>query len=324
MQPTMVITAPKPGMIYINGRFSGESSEDLPLMRPVNPIGPLYIEYRPLCPDFLPMARRIVFSGGHPLSESADEAEDLRMVAWPGSITEIELLPAPSAPPSPMAFEAGGRNFIIDSRRRLTQGAQVLAQLPAGAEIPEYRLLTHGGALIGKCSGGMYLLTGSGQMDLVSGFLQAKQIELSPDGRIQALMDHGDLAGHGSLESWRLSAEGLTMISAEPVWANGSPRWPRTALETVCAAVEAQLQGLHAEAEGYLSPSLRGSARLAEIAGRCDLCTEMKYALPDGRPCAALVHLEGGALARAEPLYYRVSASGGAQGPYQIEELTLE
>lgn len=324
MQPTMVITAPESGIIYINGHFAGETGAEQPLMRAVNPTGAVYIEYRPLTSRVLTMARRLVFSGGMPLAESAEAAEDVRIVAWPGKITEIELLPAEALPPSPLMFEAGGTGFVIDAKRRLLSGNQKLMQLPADAEIPVYHPLSNGGALLGKCGEGMYLVTGDAGIKKANGFLLAKRIELENDGRIRALADHGDTVGHASLESWRLEPEGLVMVSSEPAWANGAPGWPRTALETVCAAVEAELAGLHGEAEGYLSPALRANSPLGRIAERCDLCVEMKYAPPDGRPCAALVRLEGGVMAKAEPLYYRASPSGGAQGAYQIDALELE
>jgi len=323
MQPSMVISAPGTGMIYINGRFAGECGPETPLMRPVNPTGAAYIEYRPLEDGFLPMARRLVFSGGRPMAQSIESAGSVRAVCWPGGITEIELTPAAAAPDPPLVFEAGGLRLVLDGQKRLCRGEQVLAQLPPGAGLPEYMALGHGGGLMGHCSDGMYLVTGNREFSHSNGFLQAKRIEAESDGRIRAMIDRGDLVGHGSLETWRLEDEGLRMISSEPSWVNGSPRWPKRALDTVLAAVEAELAGLRGEAEGYLSPALRARSPLEKIAERCDLCGEMKYGLPDGRPCAALIRLEGEAIAAAEPLYYRVSPSGGLQGAYQIEALEL-
>lgn len=320
MQPNLVITAPESGMIYINGHFAGETGENRPLMRPINPTGAIYIEYHPLSSRFAPMARRMVFSGGFPLAESAEEAENVRIVCWPGLITEMELLPVESSMAMPLAFEAGGRNYVIDANGRLMLGRHVLAQLPKDAGIPQWQ----NGAMLGSCFGGMYLVATDPATGESSGFLQAKRIEIEDGGRIRAITDRKDTVGHGTLENWRLEAEGLRMISSESIWINSAPRWPVTALETVCAAVEAELAGLHGEAEGYLSPALRAKSPLKEIAERCDLCTEMKYALPEGRPCAALIRLEGGTMAKAEPLYYRVSTGGGMQGAYQIEELELE
>jgi len=321
MQATMVITAPGPGLIYINGHFAGEAGPDLPLMRPIAPTGAVYIEYHPLMSAYRGLARRLVFSGGVPLPSSAGEAEEMQIVLWPCGATEIELMPPESDPPSPVVFEAGGRSFVIDGKGRLTWADRVLAQLPEGAQIPRYHLMRCGAVLTGACRDGMYLLSGDAQFETVNGFLTARQLETEPDGRIRAVIHRDDLVGHASLESWRLEEEGLRMVAAEPAWAQGAPRWPQTGAETARAAVEAQMEGLTAEAEGYLSPALRQSNPLAALAERCDLITEMKYALPAGRPCLAMLRLEDDGLARAEPLYYRVSASGGPQGPYQIEQL---
>lgn len=323
MQPCMVISAPESGMIYINGHFAGECSENLPLMRPVNPTGAVYIEYRPLTGSFLPMARRLVFSGGRLMAESVENAGCVRAVLWPGGIAEIELMPRPAVEPAPAVFDANGQSFVLDGQKRLRRGETVLMQLPSGANLPEYRLLGNGAAFIGHWDEGMYLVTGDAKLSRANGFLLAKRIETEADGRVRALIDRDDLVGHALLENWKLESEGLRMVSSEPAWVNGSPTWPKDAGETVCAAIEAELAGLHSEAEGYLSPALRARSPLGKIAERCDLCGEMKYGLPDGRPCAALIRLEGEAIAAAEPLYYRVSPSGGLQGAYQIEALEL-
>ena len=87
MQPMLAVTAPHPGLIYINGRFSGEVSREQPLLRPVCATGALYLDYRPLTNACRAMARRIVFSGGAPMMESIEAAEDLSSVIWPGNVT---------------------------------------------------------------------------------------------------------------------------------------------------------------------------------------------------------------------------------------------
>ena len=322
MQPTMVITAPGSGMIYLNGHFAGETNENMPLMRAVNPTGAVYIEFHPLDSRHSALSRRLVFSGGYPMRESADEAEDMRIICWPGKISEIELLPTQTAEASPMMFEAGGRSLIIDSRCRLMLGRQMLLQLPENAGMPTVRQLGQSTVLTGDCREGQYLVV-LDESTAAAGFLAAKQIELEADGRIRALVERGDSVGHASLENWRLEREGLRMISSENVWADGAPHWPQTALETICAAFEAEAAGLYGEAEGYLSPALRQNSPLKELTEAYDLCTEMKYALPDGRACAALIRLESAVLAQAVPLYYQVSASGGTQGPYQIEGMDI-
>ena len=67
MQPTIIFTAPVPGMIYLNGHFAGEASGDHPLFAPVSPFGAVYIEYRPLARGYPATATKCVFSGGRKL-----------------------------------------------------------------------------------------------------------------------------------------------------------------------------------------------------------------------------------------------------------------
>ena len=319
----MVITAIAGGLIYINGHFAGEAGADMPLMRAVNPTGAVFIEYHPLDTDFRSLAMRLVFSGGMPMAESAAGIGSVRIVAWHGGITEIELIPPETVPPAPLFFDGGGRQFVIDGQGRLMLEGKRLAQLPPDAEPPVYQKSGHGAVLLGRCREGMYLVSGDDSFSVSNGFLSAKRIEIENGGRIRALTDPHDTVGHGFIENWRLEEDGLRLVSSESVWVDGAPRWPQTPLQAVCAAIEAGMAGLHGEAEGYLSPALRSRSPLGEICDQYDFCTEMKYGLPEGRSCAALIRLEGEAMARAVPLYYRCSPSGGAQGAYQIDALDL-
>ena len=322
MQPTLILRAPQPGLIYINGRFAGETGPDDPLFRPISPRGAVYLEYRPRTSAHPSMARKLVLSGGEPMLGSVEDAEGVDIVLWPGGEIEMELTP-PSRPGEPRRFQAAGRGFSLESGHLLCEG-RALAALPPGAGLPEFRSLPGGAAFTGKCEGGQYLLTTDPEFRVQTGFLRAHRIEIGTDGLIRAVTEQSDLVGHGTLEIWRHAPEGLTLLSSESAWTDGSPRWPKTAAETARAAVEAALAGLDGEAEGYLSESLRERAPLRGIRERCDLCVEMRYAPPDPRPCVGLLTLLGESMARVRPLYYRASPTGGLQGPYRIEELEFE
>ena len=320
MQPTLILRAPQPGLIYLNGRFAGEAGADDPLIRPVQPRGAVYLEYRPLTSAYPSMARKLVFSGGEPMLRSVEEAEGTDIVLWPGGEVELELTPTPH-PRAPRHFQTAGHSFSLESDSRLSCDGRPLATLPPGAGIPEYRPLPGGFALLGECEGGSYLLTTDALFQTQTGLLQARRIDPEPDGHIRAMTSRADLVGHATLETWQLAPEGLTLISSEAAWAGGAPRWPQTAAETARAAVEAALAGLDGEAEGYLSDSLRTRSPLVGIRESCDLCVEMRYAPPDPRPCVGLLTLLGENLARVRPLYYRASPASGPQGPYRIEDI---
>lgn len=322
MQPTLALSATHPGVAYLNGHFAGELDGERPLFRPVAPQGPVYLEYRPLGGALRDMARKLVFSSGAPMAESAAAAEDLRVVAWPGGVTEVEFAPRVHLPAESF-FQLAGRALSLSADGSLRCDGRDLGALPEGAELPQLHVLPEGVALCGGCAGGRYLLTTDANFQVQTGFLRAQELSFEPDGRIRAVAAAQDVVGHATLEIWRLTPDGLALISSEPAWAHGAPRWPRTAPDAARAAVEAALCGLDAEAERYLSPALRARAPLSDIREICDLCVEMKYALPDARPCVGLLRLEGENYGRVRPLYYSASPSGGPQGPYQLDALEL-
>ena len=320
MQPMLVLSATHPGILYINGHFAGETGGDAPLIRPVAPRGAMYLDYRPFTNTYHPLACKLVFSGGTPMSASVEEAEGVNVILWPGSVVEIELSPQ-NAVSSPRHVQLDGHSFTLDPENlQLFCDGHHLGSLTEGAELPELHSTQSGMILIGRCTGGKYLMSTDFSFQNQTGFLRAAQLDLESDGRIRAVAAPSDLVGHAVLETWKLTPEGLMLLSSEPAWANGAPRWPRTPEETARAAVEASLAGLDSEADHYLSPALRSRAPLANIRDKCDLCVEMKYAPPDSRPCVGLMQLEGGRMGRVTPLYFRASPSGGPQGPYQIEE----
>lgn len=322
MQPILALSASHPGILYLNGSFAGELSAAIPLMRPIGGRGAVYLDYRPFTNACRSMARRLVFSGGEPMAESVEENENLNVIIWPGGTVEVELIPEVRAAES-LSFEFAGHHFTLEACRLLCDG-HPLGRLPEGAQLPEGRAFPEGIALLGRCSGGNYLFTCDPACTHQSGFLQARQLEMENDGRIRAVVSPGDLVGHARLESWRLTPEGLMLISSEPAWANAAPHWPQTPEETAIAALEAAMAGLDDEAERYLSPALRTKLSPAALRAMGDLCVKMKYAHPGARPCVGIVKLEGGRLARIMPLYYKASPSGGAQGPWQIDEFNPE
>lgn len=322
MMPTLLISAVYPGILYINGHFAGELSADAPLIRPSASHGALLLDYRPMDDDYRPMVRRLVFSGGIPLAESVEAAQGIHCVIWPGGIVEIEISPEEYLPLR-RVFSRSGFSFLLEGGRepKLQCEGRPLCTLPEGAEIPELHSLRDGIALLGTCTGGMYLATCDSRLRAVSGFLRAKEIALQEDGRICALVAPGDLVGHAAREEWQLTPAGLQLLSSQCSWEQGAPRWPRTPEETAIAAVEAATAGLEDEAEGYMLPRLRGQYPLRGIAERCDLCVKLKYAAPEGTPCIGLLRLEGENLARVEALRFRAVPSDRQEFPWQLEAL---
>ncbi|MBQ8110328.1 MAG: hypothetical protein IJ124_09250 [Clostridia bacterium] len=317
MQPTIICTAPVPGMVYVNGRFAGEARAEAPLCLPVSPSGPVYLEYRPLSGDGRPIARRIVLSNGAPLADSLAQAQGLACVAWPGGALEVECLPQRSASE---AFMLEGLPCVLlrDEATRLRLNGLELA-LPEGAGRPALIRLPGAAALLGGVEGGgQYLAALKPDLSEAAGLLVADRIDFAGGGMVHASVSLGDSVGHGRLEQWLLDANGLNRVSASPVWAQGAPRWPDTAEGTLIAAVEAVLAGLNEEADGYMRPSLAAEAPLDAVGEICDACVPMRYGSCGPLPCAGLLRVENDHLATVSPLYCRVEPSAGAQGPWQL------
>lgn len=324
MQPMLAITARQEGLLYINGGFSGELGPERALFRPTNPFGAVYLDYRPLTDVHRPMARRLVLSGGSVLRESVENAAGVNLVLWPGGIIELELEPEPWEL-SRQLFTLDGKQFMLEGsvEPRLYCDGELLGTLPTGATRPELHSLRETSLLMGKCQGGMYLMTLDREMRAATGFLMAQRITLEAGDQVISLLEPGDLLGHAAQERWLLSKGGLTLLASEAVWADGAPRLPRTPEDTAIAAVEACLAGLMDEAESYLAPALLGNHPLDGLAETCDLCVPMKYATPGARSCVGLLQLEGASMARVHPLYFHAIPSGGPT-PYLLDDLRFD
>ena len=314
MQPFFSISAPVAALLWVNGRYAGETAPDAPLTLPVSAWGPFFLSLQPLEPGYLPLARRLTLSGGRALPESL--AADVWAAEWPGGVTELELTPARlGAPAEARRFSEQGTEWAVVSgpAPRLEVNGRAIS-LPEGASLPALR--REGAWALFAGEGYLAAVAETGEQHLIVG----RDIEI--EGPIvRALAALEDTVGHARLETWHLGETGAVLESAEPVWAEGGPRWPRTAEDTVLAALEAAFLGLTGEAEGYLSPQLHGRGALAALAADFDACAPLKYAPPGARNAVGLLKAEGENFVRVTPLFYRASPLGGAQGPWRVDAL---
>lgn len=286
MQPTLLISANWPGMIYLNGRFAGECSAEEKLVAPVSPQGSVYLEYRPLTAKGEALNRKIRFAEGKP----SDVPEDVWALAWPGGAVELELF--------------GGEE-------------------PAREEILERIAFPEGTLLMGREDGEQTAIFED--INGVSrGKLRASNLRLDSGRRLTAVIDLADLAGHARIEHWAVDAEGFARISSENAWMQGAPHWPLTPENTALCALEAEMLGLCGEAENYLAPELRNRGLLEEICRDAIGCGPMLCAHPDGRSAVALFFQEAERLAVARPVWYHAVPAGGRQGPWQIARIDLD
>ncbi len=311
MQSTLIICASRPGILYLNGSFAGELAPDEPVIRPVAPRGAVYLDYRPLENGWAGVARKIVFSGGKPMPVSVESAENIGLIFWPGNISEIEISPPPTGKIPARSFSFEKRRFSIQGEiPKLYCGDNLLGMLPEGASEPQVIKMDAGYAFLGKAGNEMYLLTADANIKNGTGFLSASEISIDGEENITAILKEDDFAGHMTVEKWHLTPEGLELVSSEPAWQDGRAKLPETAQQTALAAVQAALLGKTGEAEAFFTDELKESNPASDLFGKYELCTEMKYAHPDNRPCIALLHLEGEHMAIAEPLYYSCVHNG--------------
>lgn len=312
MQPMLVMRASHAGILYLNGHFSGELSADEPLIRPVAPRGALYLDYRPLTSARASVARKLVFSGGRPMAQSIEEAENLSAVLWPSGICEIEITPDGLGEGHANRFSFDGRVFsLIGAPPKLYRDEYLLGELPEGASLPRARKMDAGYAFVGEADGGMYALLADEALQRGMGFLTADQIEIISGEALSTTIAANDFAGHTLRESWRFTKEGLMLLSSKASWAAGAARRAESAEETVLAAVQAILLGESAEAEPYFAEEFRFTEFAQALETQYALCTNMKYPHPDERSCVALLRLENERMAVAQPLYYRCKKIDG-------------
>lgn len=323
MQPTIVFTAPAPGMIFLNGQFSGEAGPERALMAPVSPYGALYAEYRPLTGEYSAVAFKCVLSGGRLMPDSITGTKGIFAIQWPDNILEIEI----NTPETQVehftlgsvmcTLERGSETVLIAGNLHIV--------LPDKALRPQFARLRNFPVLKGDTEDGrQYLVSLTPDMSRQTGFLSANRIDTGDSDILHAMISANDIVGHGRLEQWMVDPTGLQRLSSEPTWTNGSPQWPATAEKTMLAAVEAALEGLTDEADNYFVPVLASTSPLNAVSDVCDLCLPMKYAFPESRPCIGLLHMENDCCAVIKPLYYHAQMAGGAQGPWSIDWISLE
>ncbi|MEG0986306.1 MAG: hypothetical protein RSD95_10205 [Clostridia bacterium] len=143
------------------------------------------------------------------------------------------------------------------------------------------------------------------------------------DGAVRTFELLNDTVGHAQLSIWREQDGAWTCVHREILWAQGAPAWPDTPDKTAMAALEAALLGLNDEAAGYLTGSVKAQDALWQAARDAKGCVPMKFGAL-GRSAVGVVRVLGAQLARVDALYYRAIATGGAQGTWRLDDISME
>ena len=321
MQIIAAVNSPVEGMVYINGRFAGETGPDSPLILPVNPHGTLYLELRPFARRWRAGSHRFRFSGGELEAESASDA--CYVMLWPGGVCEIALTPLAALPQESEFTTIDGLPVaLIRGEASLLRVGQSAVALPDGAALPHTHLTLNGAELyLGAAGEGEYLAAFAGgdlrPLDAVT----ADRIQRDEGDIFRAFTALNDTVGHIRMDVFAPTAEALRLTSSEYLWAEGAPRWPRTAADTAPAALEAGFLGLSAEADGYLVHKLRGANTVENAISGYETAMPLKYAAPGALPGVGLVRRIAPRVARVDALRFHAVPGGGTQGPWLIDSM---
>lgn len=271
---------------------------------------------------------------GRPVAASLEGQSVLNCVIWPGGVIDADLTPERSRPqpPTVMSLQQADLHIRViqgeDCKLELSRHGEVAVHpLSESAGPPEPRPLHDGGLqLLGALKGGgQYLLALGDDIARPLLFVEARSIELSDDGSVQALIDIGDSVGHARLMNWTRAGDLYLPGEPETLWAEGAPHWPDSPEDTVLAALEAAKLGQMDEAMAYLSPGAEAEAMAAlGAAAESDGCVKLKYPAPGGRHAVGLVRLLTGSSAEVRPVFYQAQPMGGSQGSWRLSKLQIE
>lgn len=321
MQPIMMITSRQEGIVHINGAFSGEVRPNAPLFRPVSAYGAVYIEFSPLTPGVLSVARRITLSAGKPVEAAFDSMTGLSAISWPFGVTEIELLPEKiyrDFSETRIVSGAGREIRLLRSGEKArveidAAGRTYSYSLPDGAEEPavadsEGLLLLSGSA--GPDS--RYALALSPDAGSELALLSGREIAFLGNRRVALAEEIGDIAGHIRRTVYAISEEGAREESSE-ILPNAEREFQAaTPEECALAAAECAQAGLTDESKMYFAPGSYIDESALSLLSETAACARLRFSPPDGRTAIGALKTVRPSLAIASPVYYHAEIVAGA------------
>lgn len=321
MQPMLMITSRHEGIVHINGAFSGEVRPDAPIFRPISAYGAVYIEFSPLKPGILSIARRIALSAGKPVEASFEEMTGLSAIAWPFGITEIELLPEKIYRDfSETRIVAGAGRAI----RLLRSGAKARVEIDAAGRTYAYALPDGAEEPTFADSEGLILLSGNAgsktryalallpDASRAVAMLSGQEIAFLGNRRVALAESLGDIAGHIRRTVYALSEDGAREESTEILPNPDRVFQPATPEECAQAAAECAQAGLADECASYFAPGSRMDETANALLSRTAACAPLRFSPPNGKSAIGALKTVCPSLAIASPLYYSAEIVGGA------------
>lgn len=320
MQPMILLGSAVEGIVSVNGGFWGEVRPDAPLLRPIGPYGAIYLQFQPLVPGYLSMARRFVFSAGRPVPASFDGLRGVSAVAWPFGVTELELTPDRVYPATQeeTRLTGAGRALRLTTRGEKTTlfieeaGRPLTIELPDGAHEPA---LAEGDGLFyvsGAREGGRFVVALDAETGRERLRVTGDEITFLGGGRIAVAERVGDLAGHMRRTVWRNTGERFEPETPE-LAPNPSGEFLATnPADCARAALECVQLGLDEMAAAYFDDGAQMADSARQTARSTGSTALLRFAPPDGRRAVAAIRPLRPALAEAVPVYYEAILRDGA------------
>ena len=320
MQPMLMITSRHEGIVHINGAFSGEVRPNAPIFRPISAYGAVYIEFSPLTPGVLSIARRIALSAGKPVEAAFEEMTGLSAIAWPFGVTELEILPEKIYRDFSETRIVSGAGRAI---RLLRSGAKARVEIDAAGRTYAYALPDGAGEPVVADSEGLMLLSGSVGSETryalaltpdasrAIATLTGREIAFLGNRRAAVAESLGDIAGHIRRTVYALSEDGAREESSEILPNPDREFQPATPEECAQAAAECAQSGLAEECAAYFAPGSRMDETAKALLNRTAACAPLRFSPPNGKSAIGALETVCPSLAIASPLYYAAEIVGG-------------
>ena len=325
MLPMLTVSG-GPGLVYLNGRFCGETGA---AAMPLASDGVQYLELRPFDPKSPGAVLRLSLEDGKLIDGVTG---DVYAVQWPEGWIALELHgenPGLQAEPRLLATldMPGGRYLLVNEEGCCSFGRNAdeavflpVEEVVSGFARPHF---FPGLCVIeGKARDGGYIaiLKANDEPELVS-FVIGENANLDAQGILRATESVGDLVGHALVTVYAPDARGnYALLSREPTWLSGEPRWPLTELDTKKAFLDALRIGAWAEAAGYLVRS-GDLEEFERIIGEFDTVTSLPPGSSEGADWGVL-RMDGPNFASVRRIGFSMFNKPSKQGNWKIDSIT--
>ncbi len=332
MQPLLVIRCDRAGIVYLNGVFCGEANgaQGFPLRGDAC----AYVEYSALDGQALPVAIALTFDQGRlttPLPPTA------YAVVWPDNVIELEIRPislpiAPDSAQTKQSIPCGDGELThrcAHGEDTLCWRGEPLCELPQGMRDIQSQAFAQGMLVWGKHADGAcaVCIALHGDAPVARGQLRAQSLSVESGDTLIAIEARDDIVGHADSVSYRFNADGFSQVGRRPGWAQGAPRWPRTADDTLCAYLQALRMGLADEATRYLTPeaaAMLTAAPLPVFDAVVSLPHPLLAAPPDCPLAQGILHVRQPNLGVVRAVCAHAVPSQHAQGSWLLDRVQWE